>query len=343
VSYQIYTDGDDQAVLWVLTHLREWRELCLEEDGSVNLSGVSEVLEGGTYYYPCDTYMGLSDYNRLRRMLGYEERTLGGEEYLVQTKERLREEMQGIGEDLKLRGASGEGWLSFAGLCTDPFSQDGHNGADFCLIVPDAVLGRMKPYYSELAVDISGEVPPDLQERLEGAGGQDGGRLDWLDGQGLRGGSDNIVMYLSTALVRDNAVHRVKYLLGSVIIPLFYIGLVFVCVAVTVLSVQQLSDSAKYRFRYDVLSKLGLDRTQIRRLILKQLTAYYLCPALLAVVISGKMVLFLGRVFTVQTGAATGGFFLKSIALFFGIYFMYFAVTYIGFRRNVEQRVHKSV
>lgn len=47
----------------------------------------------------------------------------------------------------------------------------------------------------------------------------------------------------------ENTRLDVKYLLASVIIPLFYIGMVFLCVAVTVLSVQQLSDSAKYRFR----------------------------------------------------------------------------------------------
>ncbi len=32
-----------------------------------------------------------------------------------------------------------------------------------------------------------------------------------------------------------------------------------------------------------------------------------------------------------------GAFFGKSVALFFGIYLVYFAVTYIGFKRNVKQ------
>ena len=49
-------------------------------------------------------------------------------------------------------------------------------------------------------------------------------------------------------------------MLSSVIFPLFYIGLVFLCVALTVLSVQQLSDSAKYRFRYGGLQKRGLKK-----------------------------------------------------------------------------------
>lgn len=127
-------------------------------------------------------------------------------------------------------------------------------------------------------------------------------------------------------------------MLSSFVIPLFYMGLVFVCVSVTVLSVQQLSDSAKYRFRYDVLLKLGMDRGARSRLIFKQLAAYYLCPALLAILISGKMILFMSGQFVEMTGvpAGSGRFFLQSILLFFGIYLVYFAVTYVGFWRNVE-------
>ena len=60
-------------------------------------------------------------------------------------------------------------------------------------------------------------------------------------------GSDNIISYAGTYLVRDSLISMLEYILGSMIIPLFYIGLVFVCVAMTVLSVQQLSDSAKYK------------------------------------------------------------------------------------------------
>ena len=72
----------------------------------------------------------------------------------------------------------------------------------------------------------------------------------------------------------------------------------------------------------------------------KKLETDYLCPALLAVVISGKMILFVSSRFVDLTGvpAAAGRFFLESIVLFFGIYLVYFIVTYVGFRRNVEEK-----
>ncbi len=140
--------------------------------------------------------------------------------------------------------------------------------------------------------------------------------------------------------MRANLIPQVKYMLAALIIPLFYMGLVFVCVAVTVLSVQLLSDSAKYRFRYDVLGKLGLGREDIGRLIQKQLAAWYLCPAFLAVLISGKMILYVSKIFVLMTGvpAPEGAFFLKSTLLFLGIYLVYFAVTDITFKRNIEQK-----
>lgn len=342
-SYYIYTDQDNQVNTWMLTHLNAWGTMYQNADGSPNMPEIEAFLKNENVYYQYDTYMGISDYNHLRRMLGYKEITLHSDEYLLQIKSRLYEQVLEIGKDLHLMDETGKNLLSFAGAISDPFSQDGHNGADYVIIVPDAVLERMTPFYTELVVDMEGEIPVDLQQKLGDLTEEE--RTDMTDesdtvDDDIRCGSDNIIVYVVVSMVRENLIPEVKYMLASMIIPLFYIGLVFISVAVTVLSVQQLSDSAKYRFRYDVLTKLGLWRREIHRLILKQLTAYYLCPAILAIVISGKMILFVSRVFVISTGVPvfTGSFFLKSILLFFGIYLVYFIVTYVGFKRNVEER-----
>lgn len=52
------------------------------------------------------------------------------------------------------------------------------------------------------------------------------------------------------------------------------------------------------------------------------------------------MILFVSKQFVIETGVPVfaGIFFLKSIALFFGIYLVYFVVTYVGFKRNVEEK-----
>lgn len=211
------------------------------------------------------------------------------------------------------------------------------------IVVPDEVLERMTPFYSELVVDMEGEIPVNLQNKLNDLTKEDQSEFsDEKDSDTAEEdfccGSDIILICVEVSMVRENLIPEMKYMLGSFIIPLFYIGLVFVSVAVTVLSVQQLSDSAKYKFRYDVLAKLGLYRIQIHHLILKQLAAYYLCPAILAMIISGKMIIIASKRFVLLTGvpALMGSFFLKSIMLFFGIYLVYFIVTYVEFKRNVE-------
>lgn len=347
-QYHIYTDRDNQVPTWLLTHLDDWGTMYQRKDGTPDEENIKSMLENQFIYYPYDTYMGLSDYNHLRGMLGYEQVQLSEEEYLVQVKERLAGQVQGIGEELQIKGVSqgseagkekAEGLLRCGGIFSDSFSQDGHNGADLLVVVPDSVLARMEPYYTELVAQFLGEPRPNLQVLLE--------QLMRLaddfpleDSSGFCCGSDNIIVFAELCLVRDNLIPQVKYMLAALIVPLFYMGLVFVCVAVTVLSVQLLSDSAKYRFRYEVLGKLGLGRDRLGRLIQKQLAAWYLCPALLAVLISGKMILFVSERFVHMTGvpAPRGAFFLKSVLLFLGIYFVYFAVTDVTFKRNIEQR-----
>lgn len=340
-SYFIYTDGGNEVNTWILTHLREFGYIYRNADGTPNKLKIEEMLKNNGVYYQYDTYMGISDYNHLRKILGYKEIDLGKEEYFVQIKPRLKREVQEIGNDLKLKNAAGDAYLSCAGIYAEPFSQDGHNGADYIIIVPDEVLGRMKPYYSELVADLDGNAPIDLQKKLDHLIDKDERDFSGHSDGTLCYGSDQFINYTVVNLVRSNLILEVKYMLASFIIPLFYIGLVFVCVAVTVLSVQQLSDSEKYKFRYDVLAKLGLGRTKINQLILKQLVAYYLCPIVLATIISGKMVLFISGRFILMTGIPTfvAGFLAKSILLFFSIYLIYFLVTYISFKRNVEQKL----
>lgn len=343
-SYHIYTDETDQANRWMLTNNQTaWGGMYVNKDGSPKEKEICEILEEDGTYYRYDTYMGISDYNHLREILGYEGVELGCREYLIHMKPRLGNELKDMAQGITVTDANGKDTLVCKGIYTEYFSQDGHNGADYVIVVPDEVLGRMKPYYSELTAEIKGQAPEDLQLKLDSIERKTESEVDFAGhfiDKGLCYGSDNIVSYAAVNLVRDNLIPEVKYMLASVIIPFFYIGLVFVCVAVTVLSVQQLSDSAKHKERYEVLKKLGVGSRKIRGLVAKQLVAYYLCPALLAMVISGKMILFASGKFVLLTGVpvSAGIFFAESAALFLGIYVVYFIVTYVGFIRNIEQK-----
>lgn len=339
-AYHIYTDGNDQVNVWMYTHLETWGAMFLKEDGNPDLE---KIRQEQIAYCAYDTYMRLSDYNALRLMLGYEAVSLGEGQYVVHLKRRLHREAQNIGEGLEILDASETKALQLAGIYDEPFSQDGHNGGDYLIIVPDAVAARMKPYYSELVVKLKGVAPMGLSKKLEALSVEE--KETWQSEYDVLysacGGSDNFFNCAVANLVRDNALSAAKYMLVSMMLPMVYVGLVFVCVAVTVLSVQQLSDSAKYRFRYDVLWKLGLNAAQVDRVIFRQLFAYYLCPVILAIVIS-SMVLSVSRIFVSITGlsAPYGVFFLYGTGLFLGVYLVYFTLTYVGFRRNVSGRLY---
>ena len=133
-------------------------------------------------------------------------------------------------------------------------------------------------------------------------------------------------------------VAEVEAAIITVVSSIFYMALVFICVALTILAVQQLSDSTKYRYRYRVLHHMGVDNRQRDALIWKQLLIYFGCPLLLPVLISMVISFKLNQVLLTGTQIQTGNymFFGVALALFLLVYSIYFSVTYLCFKRNVE-------
>nr|WP_307999371.1 ABC transporter permease [uncultured Merdimonas sp.] len=333
--YRIYENETDAVNVWLYSHLQVFGGRYQKKDGTPDVEKIRKGGDGSYCRY--DTYMGLSDYNALRKMLGYEEVSLENGEYLLHMKDRVLRETGDFTDEIKIQGK--DGVLACVGIRTEPFSQDGHNGGDYVIVVPDEELSSMTPYYSELAVDIKGKAPDDLEKQLDSLGDeQDFGEHPQREGNSCYG-SDTIVSYAAVNLVRDNLIPEVRYMLLCIMFPAFYIGLVFLCVALTVLSVQQLSDAAKYRFRYRVLGQLGMGRKETDHLIFRQLLWYYLCPALFAAAVSSMICAFISRKFIFYTGVHTPLFqyFGASCLLFLGIYTVYFVITYISFKRTVRE------
>ena len=284
-------------------------------------------------YFQYDTYMKLSDYNKLRQMLLYQPVTLSEDQYLIHTKSRIKDTVENISrQPLKI----GEGTLSCQGVYTEPFEQNGHNGADYLLVVSDETAEKMTPYYNLLMAQIKGEVPDTLQNNLLKLQGFETGMDVEYTYEDRGSGTDMIYSDDSPVYVKETSTQNMRFLLSAIIFPLFYIGLVFICVAMTILAVQQISDSDKYRFRYQVLKNLGLRKDEINKIILKQLMLYYLVPFGAAVLISAGIVVFISRQFVFYSGiaAASASFFGWSLLFFGMIYLIYFAVTYEEFKRN---------
>ncbi len=324
--YSVYENGTSDVRDFLYQHLK------IFSGDDVEMMGINRDIA----YYENDVYMGLTDYNYLRKMLGYAPVSMQDNQYLIHMPNRVYRELVNAGTDICLEAEGINSKLDFYGYRTEGFAQAGHNGADFLIVVPDAFLEQMHPYFSLMAVMTKKEVPEELSERLYQLNGKVRGYDEINDY--IKIGSEDMFLTPASIQVKSREVLELKFLMSTLSFPLFYIGLVFLCVSLTVLSVQQVSDAGKYKFRYRILHQIGMRKKRIRFLIVKQLFSYYLCPVILAVLISAVMILYIGRQFVVHTGIDTAWslYFMLSLTGFLGIYILYFWVTYFQFVRNVD-------
>lgn len=358
--YQIYHDESRQMNDYLYTHVANFGGHYTDENGKPDRRAIT----ADTYnYYDYDTYMSLSDYNALRKMLGYQTVSLEDGEYLLHLKKRV---LGDIKDDFLHRTLSAGGEkLSFAGVRIEAFSLNGINGADYVIVVPDHICRNLTPYYASAAAGLVNPPKADLQDRLETFYDHQRGLLTEaesdkleteLEGrkatseeklalaktkrmEDLPNGSDQILtMGRYNVAVKDNVAAEMLTVVSTITFPLAYIALIFVCVALTILAVQQLSDASRYRYRYDVLRKMGVSEKGLAKIVRRQLSLYYLVPMAVSLFLSAFIGIFAGERFVFYTGAAASSlsYFAISTLVFIGIYFLYFIATYLGFKRNVE-------
>ena len=132
----------------------------------------------------------------------------------------------------------------------------------------------------------------------------------------------------------------VPFLPSIIIFPLIYIGLVCVSVALTILSVQQLSDAEKQKRNYSVLKKMGMDTSALSGMIFKQTAVYFLLPYLVATAISTGIDSFISKNFAAFSGVLFPHWIYLGISLtiFSGIYLLYYVVTYSQLKRVLIHR-----
>ena len=325
LKYCVYQNGTSDMGDYLYQNLRLFSD---RDSDPIMAEGKRAVA-----YYDYDVYMGVTDYNNLREMLNLTPVALQDDQYLIHMPNRVYQEIKDKSSHLQDSLNIG---LDFAGFQTEGFAQNGHNGTDYLLVVPDKKLMGMKKYFSLMAVMASGDVPENLSEYLYDLAGKIRGYDELADY--IRIGSEELFLMPATIQVKSREVLELKFLMSTLSFPLFYIGLVFLFVSLTVLSVQQLSDSNKYKFRYQILNKLGMGKKKIRLVVAKQLFFYYLCPVILSVIISAVFILYVGRQFVIYTGIRTEWILYFGISLFsfLGIYMLYFSVTYFQFNKNIE-------
>lgn len=287
---------------------------------------VTEYLEKHTEYFRyhgCDTLMRYSDYCALREMLGYPEVSLEPGRYLIHCKDYLGDLLDGYTQPVTVGGVT----LAPGGVYTEMLAQNGWyaNGGSFLLVVPDEAVQNSGVLYHMYAAMTEQPVSEEQFAALEAIADkkvQMSGEYHDYDG------------------VRAKAVAEagVAAQTALFVFPLYYLALVLTMTAATILTIQQLAETGRYRHQFALLGRLGADERELAGALKKQLAIYYAMPAVPPVLIGIPFIVNLGN--AVEPGTMVGMshpavIAATSFALFFLIYLVYILLAYAGMKRNV--------
>lgn len=272
-------------------------------------------------YFDFDLVLAQTDYNALRALKGLDPVDLGAGGYAIQCADYLWEELQGYAQPLSMAGHT----LALTAVVGEPLANCLWESANFgyVLVVPDAVAAALPVECRTLAVMTTQPLSQETFQALRQVQRQyNQADPDYYDSVASR--VDREEEYAATSTMT--------------VFPLFYLALVLTLTAAAILTVQQLSETARYRQQFTLLRKLGMDRREMVQALRRQFAIYYTMPAVPPVLIGVPFTLNLGQ--GVEPGTMVGQYrpdllALLTLALFFAIYLLYILLAYHSLKRNV--------
>ena len=334
-----------------VTDLYEYRLYCIKS------IGIAKALEGTAFdsgsMDGIEYVMSLSDYNRLREILGWEKENLQDDEILINCMKTATETFEKyiknnntiaiLGKNVKIKEVKDEN-----------LGQVGFNGYIYTIIVPDSLLPQVKEEDESLRSGDDSEegfyyfgsgykLVAQTEETTDEAFYQ--GLSDFILKEEKQVSEEidgeiqeyTIQIYLANVQTKGQRTAEAKSFYAIISFLAFYIALIFIMATATLLAIQQLSDSEKYKYRYELLKKLGIDELQMNRTILKQLFFYFAIPMIVPILVSIPAIISISQIFTV---AVTIQEIWRNMAIILGmlvfVYGIYFIATNIQFDRNIN-------
>ncbi len=283
------------------------------------------VESGGEDYYRYfdrDPVLRYSDYAALRTIAGYPTVELKPGEYLIHCRGYLEKHMTGYTQPISLGGLN----LIPGGVHTEHLLQnyDTGNGARYILVVPDEATEGLPVFHNAYAAKT---VQPVTEAQFNELCDINYG----LGAKGLDPSYDEI--HTKAQEEADMAAQTVLC-----VFPLFFLALALTMTAATILTIQQLSETGRYRQQFQLLQKLGMDRREMAKALGRQFAIYYALPAVPPVLIGVPFILNLSHAPEpgVMVGMnSPGAIVLISLGIFFLIYAIYILLAYTSLKRNV--------
>ena len=275
--------------------------------------------------------ISLSDYNRVREMLGYEPVSLSENEFTTQWQTIATEEERDsfLKENTSVMTDAGELILSGQPYYEEAIGETAYNSyTDVLYVFPDSVCEKLLPVmrnrYITTSESISYENARELEQTFSDEYPED---TDTGVSYGIR---------LSTLQI--NSTKANNFVLQA---TMLYGAVVLMVICLTILSLQQLLDAGKYKYRFGVLRKLGVEEEKIGRLVLKQLSVWFGLPILVAVIVATVVIAYFIQTVLAEISAYIGfGDLMVQIGMTVGVLVLllicYFISTWVIFRHSIN-------
>ncbi|NBH80726.1 ABC transporter permease [Clostridiaceae bacterium] len=274
-------------------------------------------------YLDRDPVLRYSDYAALRAIAGYPPVELKPGEYLVHCRAYLEKHLSGYTQPISLGGDS----LTPGGVHAEHLLQnyDTGNGARYILVVPDEAAEGLPVFHHAYAAKTAQPVTE--------------AQFDVLCDINYRLGEQNL-LEPSYDEIHTKASEKAEEAAQTVLVvfPLFYLALALTMTAATILTIQQLSETERYRRQFQLLQKLGMDPREMVKALGRQFAIYYALPAVPPVLIGVPFILHLSHAPEpgVMVGMNSPGIIVAiSLGIFFLIYAIYILLAYTSLKRNV--------
>ena len=235
-----------------------------------------------------------------------------------------------LAEHTSVMTDAGELTLSEQSYYEEAIGETAYNSyTDVLYIFPDSVCEKLLPVMRNRYITTSENISYENARELEQVFSDE---YPEITDTGVR-----YTIRLSTLQINstkaNNFVMQASMLYGAVV-------LMVICL--TILSLQQLLDAGKYKYRFSVLRKLGVEEQQIGKLVLKQLGVWFGLPILVAIIVSMIVIAYFIQTVSAEISAYIGSRALMlQIGMIVGILVLllicYFISTWILFKRSISK------
>lgn len=279
--------------------------------------------------------IGEKGYNNTLKLLGKEPVNLKENQYLAvgnidEMKKWVNESLENGNMDQmkKLVNKSSENGkkINISGKTLEPANKKYENinlynftmkGDILILVVKDSLLEGLKPVSSRFNMMLKDNS--NTKEELENV------RDQLVESQ---------VYSITKKEIYDNAAG-----LGATMAYLgIYLGLIFIITSAVVLAIQQLTESTDNVERYRLLKEIGVDQKMINKAIFTQVGVYFMLPLSLAIVHSIVGLKISSTIVGVFGNASIMPNIIITAIIFVIIYGGYFLATYLGAKKNINER-----